>query len=452
MAPDQTHVLGLTIGALEGRNAGKPSAWSTTIDQLAAGTDAPDMPKRLFVVAAGNTTREEPSAALSYPESNRRLAIHNPAQSWNALTVGAYSRKATLSRPGLGTPIAPAGGLSPVSATSIIWDDNWPLKPDVVYDGGNYVIDPSGIVNAADDLQLLTTGSNHLQRPLTLTGDTSAAAILGARDAARLQAIYPQAWPETVRGLIVHSAQWRRAMVGDRDVWDLKEWELRELLRSVGYGIPKFPIASASSDKRVTLIFQDSLQPYHLADDNNVATYRYKRHPLPWPSAVLQELLETPVTLRVTLSYFVDPNPGPRDVNNRYRYPGAALRFDLRRARESETQFAKRTSSQAELAPTDPTTRTQESGQWLIGRLAERGSLHHDIWKGQATDLATRDSIHVFPTTGWWRYRKQHQRYNNHIRYSLIVTLETPPQSADIYTPISAAISAMLRTPVAAET
>ncbi len=349
----------------------------------------------------------------------------------------------------MGSVIAPAGALSPISATSVIWDDNWPLKPDIVYDGGNYARDPSGAINAADDLQLLSTGHNHLLKPLALTGDTSAAAILAARDAACLHALYPKAWPETVRGLLVHSARWKKAMVNDAKIWEMKEPERRHLLRTVGYGVPHFAQASFSAEQRVTLIYQDSLQPYRLTADGEVVTFQYKRHALPWPVQVLQELLNTEVTLRVTLSYFVDPNPGPRDVNNKYRYPGAALRFDLRRAGESETQFAKRTSRLAELAPTDPKNVTPESGRWLIGRLMERGSVHHDIWKGTAADLAARDSIHIFPTTGWWRFRKQHGKHDAIVRYSLIVTIETPPQSADIYTPISTAVAAMISSAVA---
>ena len=46
--------------------------------------------------------------------------------------------------------------------------------------------------------------------------------------------------------------------------------------------------------------------------------------------------------LRVTLSYFVEPNPGNRGWVRRYSYSSHGLRFDVRRAAESTDHFRKR--------------------------------------------------------------------------------------------------------------
>lgn len=445
-APEQQRVINLAIGALEGRNAGKPSAWSTALDQIASATDGAAQSRRLIVVAAGNATREEPDAPLKYPDSNRRLAVHNPAQAWNVLTVGAYTEKTTITEAGVGPPIAKRGELSPCSATSIIWENQWPIKPEIVCEGGNHALSPSGSADLAHDLQLVTTGRNFLYQPLTLSGDTSAAAAFASRMAARVFARYPTIWPETARALLVHFAEWTPAMLAGRNPWNLTGLELRELLRTVGYGTPDFARSTGSDPHRVTLLIQDELQPF--SEDG---TKDYKRHQLPMPADILASLLDTPVVLRVTLSYFIEPNPGPRDVSDRFRYAGAGLRFDLQRAGESTTAFARRTSSRAQLAPTDPATAATESGRWMIKRAGERGSVIHDRWQGSAADLAGRAHINVYPVTGWWRYRKHLNRLNQRLRYALTVTIETPPEAPEIYTKISQLVAIEAATPVPVE-
>lgn len=70
-------------------------------------------------------------------------------------------------------------------------------------------------------------------------------------------------------------------------------------------------------------------------------------HSLPWPTNALVELGGTEVRLRVTLSYFVEPNPGSRGWVRRYAYASHGLRFDVRRATESNDDFRKRLNALA---------------------------------------------------------------------------------------------------------
>jgi subtilisin family serine protease len=49
-------------------------------------------------------------------------------------------------------------------------------------------------------------------RHFTTLGDTRAAAALAANIAGAILAERPRLWPETVRGLIVHSAEWTPPM------------------------------------------------------------------------------------------------------------------------------------------------------------------------------------------------------------------------------------------------
>jgi hypothetical protein len=51
--------------------------------------------------------------------------------------------------------------------------------------------------------------------------------------------------------------------------------------------------------------------------------------------------LDISMTLRVTLSYFIDPNPGSRTwhKNPKYRYPSCLLRFRVKHKDQSTQQF-----------------------------------------------------------------------------------------------------------------
>ena len=74
-----------------------------------------------------------------------------------------------------------------------------------------------------------------------------------------------------------------------------------------------------------------------------------------------------------------------------------------------------------------------------IGRAT--GSLHCDIWQGTAAELSDSNYVAVYPTSGWWKTRRNLNRQDSKVRYSLVVTLSTPSIEAKLYTEISNAIS-----------
>ena len=79
---------------------------------------------------------------------------------------------------------------------------------------------------------------------------------------------------------------------------------------------------------------------------------------------------------------------------------------------------------------------TVEPG-WLIGtRGCHRGSLHSDIWRGTAADLASRGVIAVYPTSGWWKTRPALERYDKAARYTLVVSIRAPEVDVDLYTEV----------------
>jgi len=429
--PHRQRIISTAVTSSSNRGRGQPCSWSAEIDQLCSGSE--DGLKRLFIVSAGNT---DPQQRHLYPKSNETDGIHDPAQAWNVLSIGAYTDKVDIDQneyPGW-KPIAPAGDLSPSSCTSMVWQrKKWPIKPDVVFEGGNSAKVPiRDEADELDSLQLLTTNWLPIEKLLTVSGDTSAATSLAARMAATLQAEYPELWPETIRALLVHSAEWSPAMKARfNPLNDSKE----NLLRYCGFGVPDFMKALRSAANSLTLIAQDELQPFDRAE-GRYKTCDMHLHSIPWPEDVLQSLGETDVDMKVTLSYFVEPNPASRGWTKKYNYASHGLRFEVKRPLESVPHFMQRINKTARDEEYSRAT-VDFSSNWFLGtNLRSKGSLHSDRWSGTASELSQCGYVAVYPVTGWWKERHQLGRWNRKTRYSLIVSISTPRIDVDLYTPI----------------
>jgi subtilase family protein len=438
--PDRTRIFCMAVTTSDNRDRGRPSSWSAAIDAMTSGFS--DGERRLMIIAAGNT---DTAQRRDYPSSNHTDAVHDPAQAWNAVTVGGCTEKAFIDQTRFAgwQPVAPAGDLSPCSCTSMTWSDTkWPIKPDIVLEAGNMgrherYPDPDYIDDA---LSLLSTPHDFARgKPLVTFGDTSAATGLAARMAGIVWAKYPRLTPEAVRALIVHSASWTPAM-RQRFTNTDGTLDLNALFRCFGFGIPNLRELLSSADNSLTLIVQDTIQPFH-KDDKSVKYREMRLHALPWPREVLEELQDTEVTLRITLSYFVEPNPGARGWSTKYGYQSHGLRFDVKRATENLTQFQQRINKASwEAGPPDDSV--NETGSWLIKNnqtLAALGSIRSNIWTGPAADLAARGFIAVYPTYGWWNKRPNLKGYEKSSHYALIATIKTP--ETDIYTPVATAIN-----------
>ncbi|MEQ8190715.1 MAG: S8 family peptidase [Candidatus Eremiobacterota bacterium] len=419
---------------------GRPSSWSAAIDSITSGYF--DNQKRLFIISAGNVN----SGWENYPESNILYPIEDPGQSWNAITVGACTKKILLSDENLKDykPIAQSENLSPFSPTSILWEKKWPIKPDIILEGGNIAKDNTNLCLDCDDLSLLSTYYKPTDRHFGIICGTSASTAQAAWMAAQIQANYPDAWPETIRALLIHSAEWTDSMKNlflKNPTKKLKT-EYQHLLKICGYGIPKIDKALWCAKNSVNLVIQEELRPYE-KKDNRGRTRDMNIHELPWPNDTLLNLGETNVIMRITLSYFIEPSPGERGWKDRYRYPSYLLRFDVNKSTETRETFIRRINAAAEDheenedSTTSSTSSSNSSNRWLIGTQGrDLGSIHSDIWEGTAAELAVCNLIGIYPKTGWWKERLNLQKYNNKIRYSLIVSITTPLENVDIYTPI----------------
>lgn len=439
-ASGRSHIGCMAVTSEDGRDHGRPSSWSAAIDKLTSGYD--DENKRLFIVSAGNNGDQDKWA--NYPKSNLACSVHDPGQSWNALTVGAYTEKNLLSDPNLQAhvPLAQPGELSPFSSTSHAWDGKWPIKPDIVLEGGNLAKAPDGFISEHDDLSLLSTGYQPTQRQLDSINATSAATAQAAWMAAKIQAQYPDAWPETIRGLMIHAAEWpdalKRQFLNANGRGEYSKSEYRQLMRICGYGVPNLGRALACASNSLTLISECEIQPYiKKKGRSDCSTKDMHLHRIPWPSEVLLSLGEAPVALRITLSYFVEPAPGEVGWKDKYRYASYALRFDLNNTGEGEDSFLKRLNAAVRNEGERPDNKSG-SQRWLIGANSRNtGSVHSDIWKGSAADIASCNLIGVYPVIGWWRERAWLNRWDREARYSLIVSLHTPEENIDIYTPVA---------------
>lgn len=420
-------------------NRGFPSSWSGSIDALASGYEEEEV-KRLIVVAAGNIM--ESRFWNNYPNTNISFGIHTPAQAWNALTVGAYTQKSLISDPTLAgyTAIAPAMGLSPFSSTSMSWDKAWPQKPDIVMEGGNAGTDATGFNSTVEDLDILSTSHEITQRQFDVFQATSAATAKAAHLCALIQSEYPAAWPETVRGLMVHSASWTQAMQDHFLVGNTDRKALDNLIRCCGYGVPNPEKALYCANNLLTLIAQEGIQPFMKGESGGYPTKDVHFFDLPWPTAVLQELGSVEVTMRVTLSYFIEPGPGEIGWSQRYRYPSHGLRFDVNNYSEDRDNFRQRINKAARTEGEEYDS-NNNSGRWLIGTSARhRGSIHTDEITATAAQLAECKYISVYPSGGWWKERPHLKRFDSQTRYSLIVTLETEATQVDLYSEIAAQI------------
>ena len=366
--PRRRRVFSMAVTARDNRDRGRPSAWSSTIDRLAVDADGEGTNPRLLIVSAGNVN--DPNAWAEYPDSNSTDGIHDPGQAWNALTVGACTNLVDITEADAGEyqPIAPSGGLSPFSTTSLTWQPQWPLKPDVVLEGGNAAKDALSAV-MMPSLSLLTAHHQSNQRLFTHANATSSATALAARMAARLMAAYPNLWPESIRALIVHSAEWTEAMrrrflpSGSRP----RKRDYTALLRRCGFGLPDFDRAMWSVSDSLTLVCEDSLHPFMRGRGRQPRFRDMNLHRLPWPLAELEALGETQVEMRVTLSYFIEPNPSERGFTSRYRYESHGLRFDVKRPSESENDFRARINAAARDEEEHSPAGGDDPG-WIIGK------------------------------------------------------------------------------------
>lgn len=429
----------LAVTSQEDTDRGRPSSWSGAVDNLAYDEGEN---QRLIIISAGNVADDE--LWQNYPNSNYISSVQNPAQAWNALVAGAYTNKIQVTDHKFQnyTLVANEGQLSPYSSTSLVWEKKWAVKPDVVFEGGNLLRAPDNKITGHEDLELLSTSRQfNTGRHFDTIWATSAAAAQASWFAAKIAYEYPNVWAETIRGLIVHSATWDAAMLSQQNVQQGNRTSFRKLLRTFGYGVPNLEKALYSQESALTYIVQETIQPFSFKIKNGRKSSESETNEihffnLPWASDLLSQMGETPVKLKITLSYFIEPGAGEIGWKDKYRYQSHGLRFDVNTATESEDEFRKRVNIAARDESDEPVGNANAS-RWAIGtKNRSTGSIHSDYWEGTAAELAYCNHIAVYPIIGWWRERKHLGKVEQRTSYSLIISLETPAQDIELYTTV----------------
>lgn len=418
---------------------GKPSQWSAAVDQISFDD------KKLFAISVGNVSdilKQE-----KYSDYQKMSCIESPAQAWNALSIGSYTELCDASlcvHDGV-LPYADAGDISPFSRTSCLFSQHWPVKPDVLFEGGNRVIDDHGCVISYDAFHLVTCARNFREQLFTSLNATSASTGLAGKFMGELMAQYPHYWPETIRALIIHSAEWSSLM--KEKVSPLsKKTEIAFLAHIFGYGIPNLETAKYSTSSALTLVMQKQnfqvflpkLDKNGVPDDKKISSILMIK--LPWPKDILQnDLREKILKLKITLSYFIEPNPSERGYSSKYAYQSHNLRFDLQRPLESKEDFEKRINGQIKTEETNPnfSDGTTDAHNWFFGpRFRSHGSVHKDFLETNGIQLADIEYLAVYSVGGWWKTKKSILPNDTKIRFSLIIGIDAGNIDINLYNEI----------------
>lgn len=145
------------------------------------------------------------------------------------------------------------------------------------------------------------------------------------------------------------------------------------------------------------------------------------------------------VTLKITLSYFIDPSSGEIGWKDKYLYQSYGLRFDINTPIENQAKFVKRINAAIKEEDEDNLTiPSNPSQRWVLGKHnRDLGSIHSDYWVGTAVELAECNMVAIYPKIGWWRERHQLGNWDAEARYSLIISLETEDATIPIYESVS---------------
>lgn len=353
-------------------NIDQPSDLAYTIDKLSRDYGI------LFVISSGNVTDELSSLIRSvrYPTylGNHVCSIYCGAEASAAVTVGGVAHKETDSS------IAKIGQPSPFTRRGEFGRRS---KPDIVSNAGNIETDPSGNLRANNqDLGVVSLGLS--PRLLACDIGTSYSTPIVANILARLAKEYPDASLNLLKALILHFASWpdshHTLNAGD----DLKK-------AIYGKGVPEFEKCAHSHNYSPAYVVDDSI------GYDEVAFI-----PIYVPYAMRNIYGEK--RMRVTLVYNPPVNLGVNGyslVDLDYRLYKQTKRGEFKK-QQNWDQFFRRT--------------------W--------DNVKSDVFKWQKSGWGMEWTLMVFPRV---RFRSRIVNSAYEQEYALVVTLEDPNKTVDIY-------------------
>ncbi|WP_413171391.1 S8 family peptidase [Anabaena azotica] len=419
------------------------SAWASTIDNLTWHKDI------LVIVAAGNlpsvpyphkpvtrlSIREHLSADRLYPdyllENSCRIA--NPAQSFQALTVGSIALNSYHVPPY--SSIAQRDQPSAFSCSGFgIWNT---IKPEVVEYGGDLVMDegtPPNIILHKDVAPELVRSTLYGGPAIGCDKvGTSFAAPKVSHIAARLAAELPNESCLLYRALIVQSARW-------------PEWAMAEdvnklhVIRQIGYGIPNVDRALGNSPNRVTLM---------TTGERRIVAKQAHVYQVKLPEKLRSPGENFKILVEVTLSYKAQPR---RTRRNRRKYLSTWLDWDCSKKGEDTDKFLER------ILKEDDTPKDSEKGdkvfQWTLGKRSKNHGKIDGVSRSAGTIQKDWTIVNSFELTDAFCIGVVgHEGWNNDpyadVPYSLVVSFEAIQADIPIYTQI---VEAQIETEIQTET
>jgi len=350
-----TRIFNHSVAGISPCRTQSMTPWAAAIDKLAWEKDV------LFIVAAGNieanasfVTRPSISAHMQagriYPDyllaPSARVA--NPAQSFQALTVGSVAHIAYQNPPL--KSIAEAGFPSSFSCSGLgIWST---IKPEVVEYGGDYVIDsPTSPSFTKPESVCPELVRSTLYGGKAVSSDavgTSFAAPKVTHIAATLAATFPQESTLLYRALIVQSARlptWTNESVV----------KLYQGIRTMGYGIPDLDRALGNSLNRITLKTQGS---------EIIRARQAKVYQVQIPEVLLREGEGFDILIEITLSYVAEPR---RTRRHRRKYLSTWLDWTCSKKGEDPQKFLDRVLKEYNEAPEDA-DEGEGLFRWTLGK------------------------------------------------------------------------------------
>ena len=403
------------------------SAWAAAIDNLTWEKDI------LFIVAAGNlplsgrigytrlSVQDHLAANRSCPdyllEDSCRIA--NPAQSFQALTVGSISLASYHALPY--SSISQKDKPSAFSCSGLgIWDT---IKPEVVEYGGDFVKDESIPPNITSPKEvcpeLVRSTLNGGPGVAADTVGTSFATPKVSHIAACLAADLPDESCLLYRALIVQSARWPEWTMADNI-------EKLHVIRQIGYGIPNIDRALGNSPNRITLITRGN-RPIKAKEAH---VYQVKL-----PEGLRSQGEEYEILVEVTLSYKAQPR---RTRRNRRKYLSTWLDWDCSKKGENPEKFLARILKEYDAS--EEAEKGEEGFKWTIGKRSKNygkidgvsrsaGTVQKDWTVVKSFELREAFCIAVVGHEGW------NNDPDAEAPYSLVISFEAIASNIPIYTP-----------------
>ena len=294
-----------------------------------------------------------------------------------------------------------------------------------------------------DDLGLLSTNRTFNLGMFGIMRDTSAATALASRMCAQVLSAYPELRPETVRALMIHSAEWTGAM-RERLPANASRADFGQLLGRYGYGVPNLGRAKNSIENDVTMVVESELQPFYGG----------------WFKGCDKRYDAARVSLASSGSSTTRQHTCRDEGNAQLFYRAKSRRtwvgfinivirhmacdFLLRAVLKQCQHFS--------AGLTKSHVKKRSTGPEALAQLIQAGISVRDIkiedqfiaihGREPAVDLAAKNAIGVCPVGGWWKEKPALRRAERRARYSLIVSLVAPTSTeVDLYTPIATQVS-----------